>query len=125
MSIFLANHPFLDFFQCRKSQANSQATIFASESGLDLFGVGRNVDGVDVRVEREERHRLHYDGHFVRQSSKYFLSVVGGGAVAEKVAAAVVAAADSQRPQPGLLVGDGVLRGSLISEENLNSIGQL
>ena len=92
-------------------------------SYFDVRCVGRNVDGVDVRVKREECHRLHDRGHFVRQSSKYFLSV-GGGAVAEKVAAAVVAAADSQRPQPGLLVRDGVLRRSFISEENLKSIGQ-
>ena len=36
-------------------------------SYFDIFGVGRNVDGVDIPVQREERHRLHNLGYFVRQ----------------------------------------------------------
>ena len=63
--------------------------------------------------------------HFSNQSilscfqtvPEYLLSV-RGGTVAEKVASAVVAAADPQRSKLGHLVGYGVLRGGLLSEEN-------
>ena len=80
----------------------------------DLFRVRGNVDGVDVRAQRVERHGIHDLGHLVRQPPKYLLSV-GGGAVPKEVATTVVAAADSQRSQHGPLVGDSVLRGNLFT----------